>query len=339
MVVDVSEIKDFRHCKRKWQLASRNSFHLRPKVTPKAFKIGTVFHECLHKLYLGKDKDEVLEYMRNEMSEPTDDQKDVTILTSMVRGYAEEVIPLDLERFEILDIEYHFRFEPYDVMLELGIDPDTFPGMKWLEGVEVAGSIDMIARERATNKIWGFEHKTAKNFRNDTFLWMDEQPRVYYVALMLWIMDYNNWKMVEDAHRRKKQREEGKTAEQGQEGFFPVSVGGVYINEVRKLVRSFETKRSALSYEESDIRNFMISFFTSCGECHKMVQNEGIPRVPQPDMMTCATCMFNTLCQRYQYADVSSESILKDFEDDFKVRESDHLEDKEQVSKEATNEI
>ena len=56
MIVDVSEIKEFRHCKRKWQLSSRNSFHLTPCVTPPAFKMGTVFHECWHKLYLGRTK-------------------------------------------------------------------------------------------------------------------------------------------------------------------------------------------------------------------------------------------------------------------------------------------
>lgn len=335
MIVDVSEIKDFRHCKRRWQYASRNSFHLRPKVTPSAFKMGTIFHECLHKLYLGKETEEVMQYMENEMVGSED--KEIVVLRSMIKGYATEVIPVDLERFEVMDIEYHFKFKPYDVMLELGIDMELFPGIEWLSDVEVAGSIDMIARDRNTNEVWGFEHKTAKNFRNDTFLWMDEQPRVYYVALMLWVIAYNmrmiaSWSDECDSA----------THCDYEEGFEPevpkspklVSLGGVYINEVRKLVRSFETKRSELTYAMSDIRNFMISFFMSCGECHKLVRNPDLPRVPQPDMFTCQTCTFNTLCQKYQYADVKSETILKDFEEDFRVRESDHLEDKEQVSKE-----
>ena len=67
MITDVSEIKEFRHCKRKWQLSSRNSFHLTPCVTPPAFKMGTVFHECLHKLYLGKDEAEVEKYCTDQM--------------------------------------------------------------------------------------------------------------------------------------------------------------------------------------------------------------------------------------------------------------------------------
>lgn len=315
MIVDVSEIKDFRHCKRKWQYASRNSCHLRPTVTPPAFKMGTIFHECLHKLYLGKDTDEVLGYLEGEMQ--NSDSKDTSMLKNMVYGYATEVIPKDFQRYEVMDIEYHFKFEPYRVMLTLGIDPATFPGMNWLEGIEVAGSIDMIVRDKETNEIWGFEHKTAKNFRNDVYLWMDEQPRVYYVALMLWVIEYN-LRLV---------RENPNCVEPKF-----VSLGGVFINEVRKLARNFDTKRSTLTYEQSDIRNFMISFFTSCGECHKLAKNQDIPRVPQPDMFTCQTCMFNILCQRYQYADVTSERILKEFEDDFKVRESDHLDDKEQVS-------
>lgn len=317
MIVDVSEIKDFRHCKRKWQLASRNSFHLRPVITPSAFKMGTVFHECLHKMYLGKPIAEVLSYMQNEMA--GSDVKESLVLRSMISGYAYEVLPDDLDRFEILDIEYHFEFKPYDVMIELGIDPATFPGMELLKDLIVAGSIDMIARDRYTNEIWGFEHKTAKNFRNDTFLWMDEQPRVYYVALMLWVIQYN-LKIVKEHPNDIEPKF--------------VKLGGVFINEVRKLVRTFESKRSVLRYPMDDIRNFMISFFTSCAECHKLVNNQDLARVPQPDMMTCSTCMFNTICQKYQYADVQSEVILKDFENDFKVREADHLSDKEQVSNE-----
>lgn len=330
MIVDVSEIKDFRHCKRKWQYASRNSFHLRPKVTPSAFKMGTIFHECLHKLYLGKETEEVMQYMENEMVGSED--KEIVVLRSMIKGYATEVIPVDLERFEVMDIEYHFKFKPYDVMLELGIDMKSFPGIEWLSDVEVAGSIDMIARDRLTNEIWGFEHKTAKNFRNDTFLWMDEQPRVYYVALMLWINEYNARLVDKYVREHNKWVWVGKPKDLEPDTPEFVDLGGVYINEVRKLVRSFETKRSELAYSLSDIRNFMISFFMSCGECHKLVRNSDLPRVPQPDMFTCQTCTFNTLCQKYQYADVKSETILKDFEDDFQVRESDHLEDKEQVS-------
>lgn len=335
MIVDVSEIKDFRHCKRKWQYASRNSFHIRPTVTPSAFKMGTVFHECLHKLYLGDDKEDVLTYMEGEMT--GSDPKEIAMLKNMVYGYATEVIPKDLNRYEVMDIEYHFKFKPYQVMASLGIDPATFPGMEWLEDVEVAGSIDMIVRDKETNEIWGFEHKTAKNFRNDTYLWMDEQPRVYYVALMLWVIQYNH--SLSSRHTSAMLTMGNLIADGTVDTPASpklVKLGGVFINEVRKLVRNFDTKRSILTYTQSDIRNFMISFFTSCGECHKMVKNPFSPRVPQPDMFTCQTCMFNTLCQKYQYADVTSERILKEFEEDFKVRESDHLEDKEQISKEGT---
>lgn len=335
MKVDVSEIKDFRHCTRKWQFASRNSFHLRPKVTPSAFKMGTVFHECLHRMYLGKLIDEVLEYMEHEMD--GSDSKETTVLRSMVKGYMEQVMPEDEALYEVLDIEYHFEFSPIEVMSRLGIKPVDVPSSHRLYDVTVVGSIDMIALNRETNEVWGFEHKTAKNFRNNTYLWMDEQPRLYFIALMLWVEAYNkrkNKEWLEKCNRITLATpiEELRVCDLPSEPT-PVKLGGVFINEVRKLVRMFDYKRSKLTYEASDIRNFMFSFFASCAECHKMVNKPYLPRVPQPDMMTCSTCSFNTLCQKYQYADVTVARVLAE-NDDFKVRESDHLDDKEEVKNE-----
>lgn len=329
MIVDVSEIKEFRHCKRKWQLSSRNSFHLTPCVTPTAFKLGTVFHECLHKLYLGKDETEVEQYCKEQLKDS--DPKDATMILSMVRGYSRNVMPTD-ERFVPLDIEWHFKYSPYEMLDEAGRDIVGRMGIDaQLQDITIAGSIDMIALDTDTNQIWGFEHKTAKNFRNDVYLWMDEQPRVYFAALQLWVAEYN-------ARELKRWKEQVEESEKNGCVAPPeppaVTLGGVYINEVRKLIRAFETKRSALRYRDDDLRNFLISFVTSCAECHKYANNQLIPRNPEPDMMTCMTCQYNTICQTYQYQNIDLNELLDEFKLEYKVREDDHLNEKQEVRNE-----
>lgn len=297
MVVDVSEIKAFRHCRRQWQLSSRNQFHMTAIVQPKAFKLGTVFHECLHKLYLGRDEDTVVDYMLDELS--VTNPNDVPMLKSMILGYARNVIPKD-EHFKVLDIEHHFKLDPREFAHG---DYDEV-----LRDIVIRGSIDMIALDTDTNKVWGFEHKTAKNYRNDVYLWMDEQPRVYYAALINWVKAYN--KMHPDAQ---------------------VELGGVYINEVKKLVRAFDYKRSALVYDDDDLSNFMYAFVTSCAECHRFV-NSDAKKLPMPDMMACMNCMFNTICQTVQYKTLDKDYLTQEFRHEFTVRNSDHLEEKEEVN-------
>lgn len=317
MIVDVSEIKDFRHCKRKWELGSRNSFHLRPIVTPTAFKLGTVFHECLHKLYLGKDIEEVTKYLEQEMQ--GSDPKDAAMLRSMIIGYDREIMPHD-DHFEVLDIEHHFTIKPFDLLDNKNkalVAQLSNEQLRYFSDLEISGSIDMIALDTDTNQVWGFEHKTAKNFRNEVYLWMDEQPRLYNAALKLWVNTYNA-KLLE---------KEDKTCHNPP----LVKLGGVYINEVRKLVRAFEAKRSTLKYPEDDMRNFLMSFVLSCAECHKYVTNPEIPRIPTPDLMACQNCQYNTICQTFQYQNLTKDKVLTEFKLEFEERKQDHLDDKTEV--------
>lgn len=327
MICDVSEIKAFRHCKRKWQLSSRNQMHLTAKVPPKAFALGTAFHESLHKLYLGQDLDRVHKYIKS--CDVSSDDK--LLLTSMVNGYEREVLPVDLNEFDVLDIEYHFCLKPIEVLKQyfnltdeqiieiIGLD-----AYNALLDVEMCGSIDMIALRLEDNTIWGFEHKTAKSFRKEVYSWMDEQPRVYTVALMDYVNKYNlkaqhDWEAVGCP--------DNYTVEK-------VSLGGVFINEVRKLIKVFESKRTALVYPLDDLRNFILSFCMSMAECHKMVNNPMMLRVPTPDYMSCMNCMYNQVCAALQYQTITLESVLVACEGEYTVRTNDHLEDKEEVNNE-----
>ena len=290
MKVDVSEIKTYKGCRRQWLISSRNGFHLRPLVTPSHFALGTIFHESLHQMYMGVPLEKVMAFVRKEMSNDSE-----VALLAMVPGYYREVLPHDLDRFKVLDIEHHFNFVPADPETGEVLDAD----------VEVCGSIDMIVLDVEENAIYGFEHKTCKNFRDSSFMWMDEQPRVYTYALMLYVQEYN-----------------AKHPDQE-----PATLGGIYINEVKKLLRDFKYQRTLCKYPADDLTNFMRAFFGTCCACHKSVV-ENDPAYPSPSYFGCSMCDYKTICETYMYSTLDKDTVIDEFKEEFKVRESDHLEEK-----------
>lgn len=290
MKVDVSEIKSFKGCKRQWQLTSRNKFNLRPVVTPSHFALGTIFHEALHQMYLGVPLEKVMTFVKSEMS-----PKDDVALLAMIPGYYKNVIPYDLDRYKVLDIEHHFNFVPRDLETDKILNPD----------IEVCGSIDMIVLDELENAIYGFEHKTCKNFRDESFMWMDEQPRVYTYALKLYIEDYN------------RKHPEAK----------PATLGGIYINEVKKLLRDFQYHRTLCTYPEEDMVNFMRAFFMTCCACHDtVVNNEEV--YPSPSYFNCSLCDYKSICSTYMYASLNRGDIVREFGDEYKINDVDHLDEK-----------
>lgn len=299
MKVDVSEIKSYRTCKRKWQYTSRNRMHLTTYEPKSVFALGTLFHEGLHALYLGVPIEQVMEDIKPRMS------SDHVALLAMLPGYAREVLPTDLDRYTILDIEYKFNFIPCDS-----------DGVVYDENIELCGSIDMIALDAFTNKIYGFEHKTCKNFREDTYMWMDEQPRVYTIALKEYVNRLN-------AQRYDAWVNTGKHGEEPE----PYIVGGIFINEVKKLLRKFSSKRTLCVYSEDDLDNFFRYFMASATSCRLAAENNEYC-APSPDWMSCSMCDFSDVCQKYMYGNVDKDGILKEFEFEFKERDMDHLEEK-----------
>ena len=317
MKVDVSEIKTFKACRRQWQLSSRNRFHLRPAVTPPQFALGTIFHEALAQLYLGVSLDKVMEMVRREMQTDSD-----AALLAMIPGYYNKVLPDDLDRFTVLDIEHHFNVAPvtsdgeYLFPIEHATDPKTGEPMYDDNGdpvmepsLTICGSIDMIVVDKAEGKIYGFEHKTCKNFRDESYLWMDEQPRVYTWALKQYVADYN--------------------AKHGTN----YELGGVYLNEVKKLLRQFQYQRTLCTYSDEDLDNFMQAFFEDCTSCKHAVDNNSYA-APKPSYFACNMCSFKTICTTYMYANLSKDDVLEEFKEEFVERTEDHLEEKAERSTE-----
>lgn len=316
MKVDVSEIKTYKSCRRQWLLSSRNRFHLRPIVTPAHFELGTIFHESLAQLYLGVPVERVMESVKKNMK----DDSEVALL-AMIPGYAREVLPGDLDRFKVLDIEHHFSFVPTDPETGEVIDPD----------IEVCGSIDMIVLDPAENAIYGFEHKTCKNFRDASYIWMDEQPRVYTYALMQYVDAYNKrqhdtWATSHDQWEKLGCASVAEPIEPT-----PVKLGGIYLNETKKLLRQFQYNRTLCKYPEDDLKNFMYAFFGTCCACHQSVATND-PAYPNPSYMGCSMCDYKTICETYMYGTLDRDTVLEEFKEEFKVREVDHLEEKEDRS-------
>lgn len=317
MKVDVSEIKTFKSCRRQWQLSSRNKFHMRPIVTPPQFALGTIFHESLAQLYLGVPYDKVMEMVRREMQTDND-----AALLAMIPGYYQKVLPGDLDRYRVLDIEHHFEIAPktsdgeYLFPLEPMVDKNTgevqYDGNGnplMVSSLLVCGSIDMIVLDEAQNKIYGFEHKTCKSFRDESYLWMDEQPRVYTWALKEYVAEYN--------------------AKHGTN----YELGGVYLNEVKKLLRNFQYQRTLCVYTDEDLDNFMQAFFEDCLSCKHAVDTNSYA-APKPSYFTCNMCSFKTICTTYMYANLDKAEVLDEFKEEFVERTEDHLEEKAERSTE-----
>lgn len=317
MKVDVSEIKTFKACRRQWQLSSRNKFHMRPIVTPPQFALGTIFHESLAQLYLGVPYEKVMEMVRREMQTDND-----AALLAMIPGYYKNVLPGDLDRFRVLDIEHHFEIAPKtsDGECLFPMEPvvDKKTGEVQYDGngnplmvsnLLVCGSIDMIVLDEAQNKIYGFEHKTCKSFRDESYLWMDEQPRVYTWALKEYVAEYN--------------AKHGTNCE----------LGGVYLNEVKKLLRNFQYQRTLCTYTDEDLDNFMQAFFEDCLSCKHAVTTNSYA-APSPSYFNCNMCSFKTICTTYMYANLDKSEVLDEFKEEFVERTEDHLEEKAERSTE-----
>lgn len=289
--IDVSEVKTYRSCHRKWQITSRNAFHLAPKVTPKHFTLGTMFHDALARLYVSKNPESVLNFIKRESA----DDPDLAALYPMVKGYIDNVWPEDSERYQVLEVEHHF-----EIPVEASWAKHT-KGTAVEADYVICGSIDLIARDKINGRIYGFEHKTCKDFRKESYLWMDEQPRLYTKALQQYCDEHGE------------------------------QMGCMMLNEVKKLKRTFGHKRTMCEYESAELKHFFEKFLLTCDEI------TGMPDVnPEPNYFNCSMCDFQEICDTYNYRPLVRDRILENFED-YQVREHDHLDEKLEVSVDEDN--
>lgn len=317
--IDVSEVKTYNTCRRQWQFSSRNQFHIVPRTPAKSLAMGTIFHEAVAQLYLGADYDKVMTLVRKEIA------KDETALIGMLKGYYEEVLIHDLEKWEVLEVEHRFKFPSgledtywWCPQCKEEIDSYSVPHEETCPKchtqldivtesvVDCIGSIDLIVYERKANTIYGVEHKTCSTFRDNAFLWMDEQPRVYCKALDYYI---------------------GQAKEQGRVPKDAIN-GGIYINEVKKLLRDFQYKRTLCTYDKEDLDRFWNKYLLNLESCVVSLKFKEDSEEPCPNYMNCRMCGFQNVCAVYGYRCVSEKVLLEDFGTEYMKRDCDHLDEK-----------
>jgi hypothetical protein len=170
----------------------------------------------------------------------------------------------------------------------------------------LCGSIDMLGIRYADNAVCGWEHKSAKTFRPETYIRMDEQPRLYYEELSM-IVDKMNAELPE--------------------GSKPYIVGEIFLGEAKKLLTKFEYNRVECKYSEAQRERFMLSIVKSVYKIQMAAGGCGGDDA-QPGYMKCNMCDFKTICNELGYEDPELEQILGEFEEEYEVRSSDHLDEK-----------
>ena len=325
MRIDCSEIKTYRECGRKHQLSSRNAYHLRPITPNMNLQFGTLMHEALHAMYLGGSFDKILASTLKELTDPQLQR----VMTTLLCGYYEQVLPKDLEEYKIIDVEWGFRI----TASQLGYEPIWVPVYDEhgemtgeVEELILAGSVDMIALKYEDNTIWGFEHKSAKSFANPVYTHMNEQPRIYTEALDLWVKQrnedrYNRW--LSDCQRIADfDMEDGTVEPPAPE---PYKLGGLLINQNKKTVKFFQHERTVCRYSPKEREQFMKSYLHTCKQ---IVENP--ITLPEPGSMKCMMCDYRAICEHYGFNELDLVDIADEFIEEFEVRDVDHLDEKQE---------
>ena len=315
MKFDVSEMKTLNECGKKWQLSSRNAFHLKPKTANNNLFFGSLFHECLATMYLGGDLDKIVTQAVKECEGDPPMQRTIE---KMLRGYYDEVLREDLDNYIVLDIEKSVNIPLPE--LQVFNDDGTLDEEK---SIRVAGSVDMVALEKETFEIWYFEHKTCSKFRPDVYFVLDEQPRTYFIDLISYVAMMNL------------RADEGKLPISfyqvlGLEVGAPLPefrIGGVYINEVKKLSTKFEYMRRPCKYSDVQVGRFY-STLVKTGQRLKALKEGRTTACASPGYMSCTMCDFASICSTYGYEDVELDELLEEFQEEFEVRTVDHLDEK-----------
>lgn len=312
--VDASELKVFRKCIRRWGFSSRRVMHLRGPVSQNLV-LGSAFHECLHELYSCQLPD------LNKYQE-TLESTNFGILHNMITRYQEQVIPNDLARYEVLAIELRFPLtmskdrelfqnlfvffkkeyqqiyldftssdEPEDVALAtadealLALQPP------------VCGSIDMILCDKKSKEVYGCEHKSVKNFRNDIYNLLDEQLMLYDFILQNLFVNYD----------------------------------GIFLNEVKKLKTKLNQKRQKYRYTQGELELFMQGVYEDIERIEKAAKGDVF--YAQPGFMDCQMCDYTDLCLAVKETGKVKEVDPELYETlGFTRRTVDHLDESKTVS-------
>jgi hypothetical protein len=139
---------------------------------------------------------------------------------------------------------------------------------------------------------------------------MDDQPKMYNLALAAYVDELN-------------QRGDGSVNHK---------LGGIIVNEVRKLVTEFQYKRFTCRYTPEASQRFynrlLVNGARLLEDTNKMETVDGYEMEPQPSQLKCQMCDFKTICETFGDQSVDLEKVLVEFQEEYQVRETDHLDEK-----------
>ena len=291
-IFSANEIRQYSECARKRYYSSRDCLAVRAVKPNGNLVLGKKVHEMLEHYYLRGQKaiDSLLDiYEQNNQAIV----REAELPRELVEGALELVEPFqlssedaealgtDLSTFNCIHENYKAerliddlcKYEPLHCEMEFKLN--NWP----VDGVQYHGQIDMIVRERATGKIWFFEHKTCKDFRPEIYNRFDIQLHLYTVA-------GHNYCCANEAEW-----------------------GGIILNEIKKAktARGYAEHRMFYDYSNTEMRSF-VSWLTAKTRAAISPNNF---HEPCNTYMTCKMCEYANICLAYGYeVPQSHEEIL-----------------------------
>ena len=278
-----NEIRQYSECARKRYYSSRDHLAIRSTKPSGALILGKRVHEMLEHYYMnGQTRlNELMNEgkpLTRELAEDalgdiepfqlTEEQKaelgyDISTFNCIHENCRVRIVD-DLVKYEIIACEWEFRLTNWPV-----------------DDVMYHGQIDMIVRERATNKIWFFEHKTSKDFRPEIYNRFDIQLHIY--------TKYG--KIFANMH--------------------DCLWGGMILNEFKKAKtsRGYAEHRMYYTYSDEEMEEFTAWLYKKTAAAIS-AQNR---HEPCNTYMTCKTCEYAPICLKLGYAAPKTrEEILED---------------------------
>ena len=184
-----NEIRQYSECARKRYYSSRDCLAVRAVKPNGNLVLGKKVHEMLEYYYMhGQETIEGLvnqeEVRGSELPRELVEEAIALMDPFQLSDEDKEALGNDLPVFKCIHENYTVgrliddlcKYEPLRCEMEFKLN--NWP----LDGVQYHGQIDMVVRERATNKIWFFEHKTCKDFRPEIYNRFDIQLHLYTVT-------------------------------------------------------------------------------------------------------------------------------------------------------------
>lgn len=188
-IISYSQIRSFLKCPQKWNFAFINE--LAPRIENPALTKGTLIHNGLEAAWLGafksgeKDRKKqwvaAIKAMKKAIENTLYDYLDDTTLMEEEEALVIETAQISLDVCRKAFAELFKKYEPLVIEGIPLVEYEFKIPVK--RGMYFVGKIDLVAKERGTNKIWLMDYKTTKAFQPSENQQYNLQKKLYKYAL------------------------------------------------------------------------------------------------------------------------------------------------------------